>query len=118
MNWMSRSRQSAHPRSEGAVMIGSHRWWGVWLSLLSGAVACGGAQPKPEGQESLDADPPLDSQGASASKENKQDAELQRGIALIKNEKFGDARPILEKVAQAEPKNAEAQYYLGLAKER
>lgn len=76
---------------------------------------CSGTQNKP-GQESLDADPPAGSVDPEAA--GKADADLARGIAFVKNEKYADAKPHLERAVEQHPKNAEAAYYLGVSRER
>jgi Flp pilus assembly protein TadD len=83
------------------------------MTLLLG-VACGGAQS--EQAEPLTADPP---QGAVENADrNASKTDLSRGIAYIKSEKFADAKPHLEKALEKNPKNAEAAYYLAVAKEK
>jgi Flp pilus assembly protein TadD len=76
--------------------------------------ACGGATEPP--QQALTADPPLG--GPEGADRGAASSAVQRGIALIKNEKYAEARQQLEQAVTADPKNAEAAYYLGLAREK
>src|SRR5262249_53147065 len=80
-----------------------------------GVPGCGGSQTQ-NAPEPLVADPPAGAE--SGADEGAAKTELQRGIAYVKAEKYADALPHLQKAVQTNPKNAEAAYYLALAKEK
>jgi len=84
----------------------------IW-AVLPVVVACS-STPKPV-DDQLRADPPLTSAQPSAAKGN---PDLDRGVAFLKNDKFADAVPHLKKALEAEPKSAEAAFYLGVAIEQ
>ena len=86
----------------------------MWLSA-SALAACGPAQPPPEAPELAADPPPGAAEGAAGGSAS---TELARGIAFVKNEKWDEAKPHFEKALEANPKNAEAAYYLGLCKEK
>ena len=80
---------------------------GLFAAMIEG---CG---PPPQTRTpELDADPPA---GANASAGTAA-SELQRGIAHIKQERYADARPHIEKARELDPKNPEVLFYLGLVK--
>jgi Tfp pilus assembly protein PilF len=84
----------------------------LWLAACLGA--CGGAQT-PE-REALVADPPLG--GEEAASKGASSTELDRALAYIKHEKYEEAKQHLQKALEIHPDNAEAAYYLGLAREK
>ncbi|HTJ83087.1 MAG TPA: tetratricopeptide repeat protein, partial [Polyangiaceae bacterium] len=75
--------------------------------------ACSSTPPPPE--RPLDADPALSDAGPDAKKGN---PELDRGEAFVKSGKFAEALPHLKAAFEADPKNANAAFYLGLATEQ
>lgn len=84
-----------------------------WLPLALGMLAaCSGPQAAP--REQLTADPPL---GDTSADTGGAQTELERGIAYLNNEKPDEAKAHLEKSLQLKA-TGEAQYYLGLAKEK
>jgi Flp pilus assembly protein TadD len=89
------------------------RLWAC-AAAAAGLFACG---PEPVTKTpALTADPPLDAEeGPSSGTANN---ELNRGIAYIKNEKYDEAVPHLQKALEIQPKNAQAHFYLGLVKEK
>ena len=84
------------------------------LATLVTVLGCGGTQEQPA--DPLTADPP---EGAiEQSNQGAGQTELQRGIAFVKNEKYADAKPHIEKAVAANPKSAEAVYYLAVVHEK
>jgi Flp pilus assembly protein TadD len=86
----------------------------VTLAFVALAIGCSPSKPE------VDNPPPFDSDSASASASNsppstKPNPDLDQGKALIEKGKFADAVAPLEKAVAADPKNANAAYYLGLA---
>lgn len=79
----------------------------VLFLLLTG---CPSAQPPAD--ISLIADPPPTEDGRPPGADQ---TALDRGIAYIKAEAWGDAVPQLDRVLEANPKNAKAHYYRALA---
>lgn len=97
-----------------------HRRVGAFLSLASLFAAasllpaCGPSAPPPNTGDDLDANPPV---GQSTQTPNNT-AEMKQGIEAIKAERFDEAKPLLEKAAEQNPKSSEAQFYLAVARER
>jgi Flp pilus assembly protein TadD len=83
----------------------------AWATLLALA-ACAGTDPPREPQ--LTADPPI---GSTSADEGAARTELQRGVAFIKLEKYDEAKAHLELAMKSHP-NAEAAFYLGVAREK
>jgi tetratricopeptide (TPR) repeat protein len=84
-----------------------------WLPLaLCTLAACSAPQEPP--REPLTADPPL---GSSSADTGVAESELERGIAYLKSERPEDAKAHFEKSLQLKA-TGDAQYYLGLAKEK
>jgi tetratricopeptide (TPR) repeat protein len=79
-------------------------------ALVLALAACSSATPPPDAP----ADPPLDDGGAVAPASS---AEVEQAIAHVRAERFADAIPLLEKAIAADPKNAQAHYYLGVSLE-
>jgi tetratricopeptide (TPR) repeat protein len=88
----------------------------VGLALVTAlATACGGSQ-KPDGQESLDADPPQTA--GEQPNPGADQSDLKTGIAAIKAEKYDEAKAAFEKAVAANPKSAETHFYLAVAREK
>src|SRR5688572_16954801 len=86
---------------------------GVWVVGAAMAAACGGADaagPKAATADdsSLLAD---DTPGGS------QSPQFEQGLAAIREEKFEQAQAHFEQVVAAEPRNAQAVFYLGVAQQ-
>jgi Flp pilus assembly protein TadD len=86
-----------------------------WVVLLATTALACSSTPAPK-DEPLDADPPGPVEVGK--KQAKRPPELDQGIELVKSGKFADAIPVLKKALDAEPKNAESAFYLGLAIEQ
>ena len=84
-----------------------------WLPLAA-LVLAGCSAPLPPPSEPLTADPPI---GSTSPDDGAADTELARGIAYIKNDRPEDAKTHLEKSLELKP-SADANYYLGLVRER
>lgn len=81
-------------------------------ALLALAACGGGAEEAPP--PALPADPP-----AGATLEgDAPEGDFERGVALVKAEKFAEAKPLFEKVHASEPKRADAAFYLALTSEK
>jgi Flp pilus assembly protein TadD len=87
----------------------------VAFGLAFVALACAPAPPPPETPD-LTADPPQGSVEGAA--KGGASTEVARGVAYVKNEKYAEAKPHFEEALKADPKHAEASYYLGLCKEK
>jgi len=88
--------------------------------LLAGSLACGGAdkaQPSAAvpGQGSAASDLAALQEDDAASTPNS--PEFEQGVAAIREEKFDLARERFEKVVAAQPRNAQAVFYLGVAQQ-
>ncbi len=90
-------------------MIRTRAMW----ALVPVLAACS-STPEPV-DDPLRADPPITSADPAAAKGN---PDLDRGVAFMKNGKFADAMPHLEKALETDPKSAEAAFYLGAATEQ
>lgn len=87
----------------------------LWSAALAACLAaCGGAEERP--REPLLADPPIG--GDEAMSSSASSTELDRGVAYIKDEKYEEAKRHLLRAIEIQPNNAEAAYYLGLAREK
>jgi len=91
------------------MKLGMTKWLPSALLVLTG---CGPA-PEPA-REPLTADPPI---GTTSADTGAAQTELERGIAYLNNEKPDEAKTHLEKSFQIK-ETGDAQYYLGLAKEK
>jgi Flp pilus assembly protein TadD len=88
----------------------------AWCVAAAVAVAaCGGSEPPPRDPD-LVADPPMG--GAEGPAEGAAVTDFQRAEAYIKNERWADAKTYLERSLAVQPKNAQAQYYMGLVREK
>ena len=94
------------------VLCGAMAWdlaWAGRLCLLLSWCAVG-CTPEPAPREpDLVANP-------AAPTEPRMATDLERGIALAKDEKYAEARPLLESGVASEPKNPNAHYFVGLAR--
>lgn len=85
--------------------------WGIWVLGAAIIPACGGADPAPKTSDDVsllaDGDAPAGSQSP----------EFEQGLAAIRDERFEEARALFEKVVAAEPRNAQAAFYLGVAQQ-
>lgn len=88
----------------------------VVVGVLAVGVAVGCGAPPPPKQPELDADPPLGSSNTPGA--GVVATEVQRAAAFIKAEKWADAREHLDKALAQQPKSADANYYMGLVKEK
>jgi Flp pilus assembly protein TadD len=84
------------------------------VGLVTGSVALAACSPPPPETPPND-DPPLDGTAEPVAKPSS--AEVGQAVEHIKAERFADAIPILEKAVASDPKNAQAQYYLGVSLE-
>jgi Tfp pilus assembly protein PilF len=91
------------------MKLGMTKWLPSALLVLAG---CGPAPEPP--REPLTADPPI---GSTSADTGVAQSELERGIAYLNNEKLDEAKAHLETSFQIRP-TADAQYYLGLVKEK
>ncbi len=90
------------------------RWsWVVGVLLSMSAPACGGSTPPPDDAS----DPPVvaDDPGSGAAAASS--AKVQEGIDALQAEDFERARAILTEAHEADPKDAQAAFYLGVALE-
>lgn len=98
------------------VFFGRVRAVGACGALAFVMVAgCGGSSEGAKEPE-LTADPPLTEGGQADTGAGA--TELQRGVAFIKEEKFAEAKPHLEKAVELDPRSTEAVFYLALSKEK
>lgn len=86
---------------------------GVVLVAALGLAACGGAQPKPDAP--LVADP---AGGAGETTDAPPQTDFDRAVALVKQERYEEAKPIFAQVHAAEPKRADAAFFLALTSEK
>lgn len=101
----------------GLIRIGAWIVAAVATSGVAGCAltACAPAAPPPN--DALDADPPQTATSSGASNTAK-NADLAKGEELVGAGKFAEAVPHLQAALEAEPKNAAAAFYLGLATEQ
>lgn len=85
---------------------------GMWSAAVLGlCIGCSSTPPAEDPE--LSADPPI-GQGVDSGGANQ---DLDRGVAHIKNERFAEAIPLLEKALEADPQSAMATFYLATAHE-
>jgi tetratricopeptide (TPR) repeat protein len=83
-------------------------WAGLLcLSLCTCALGCAATPAEP---------PPLLIANPATLTDRGPPTDLERGIALAKDEKFAEALPLLESGVASEPKNPNAHYFVGLAR--
>ena len=78
---------------------------GASLTLL----ACAAAPPPPP-------EPPLAAEPASGAGASREPTDFERGMAFMREQRYAEAKGYLERASAADPKNAEASYFLGLSR--
>jgi tetratricopeptide (TPR) repeat protein len=92
-------------------------------ALLAAALslACGGAESAGKGPAAPTGSAPDSPEailgGDDAEAATPESPEFQQGVAAIRDQKFEEARAHFEKVVSAEPRNAQAAFYLGVAQQ-
>lgn len=94
----------------GPVGLSKHALSSLALLLAAALPACGGGGSGAGAASPDDASLLADDGGS-------QSPELEQGVAAIRAEKFEEARAHFEKVVGAEPRNAQAVFYLGVAQQ-
>lgn len=90
-------------------------WRCAWVGCLAVGLA-GCTEPTGRGPgPMLVADPPPSDDGSVPGAEL---GDLDRGVALVKREAYAEALPYFDRVLEAKPDHAEAEYYRALARER